>query len=125
MPRRRLNRRWETALRAKARSWTRPDAPGSARRSPFPTPGPEYRKPRARGSLSRSSPPNRWGRGRDKDWHWPTPPSCGGTEERYGSTLNWARERHSTFASRLERQRKRKWANESYLSMTNQWCSRG
>src|SRR5271157_3059306 len=125
MPHRRLSKPWETALTARARLWSRPHAPETARRSPLPTPEREYRKPCARGSLSRSSLPNRWERARDKDWHWPTPPSCGGTEERYGSTLNWERERHSTFASRLERQRKRKWPNESYLSMTNQWCSRG
>src|SRR5208283_4055975 len=89
MPRRRLRRPWAAVLRPKERLWFPPCASRTGPRSPSPTPEREYRMPCARGYLNRSSPPNRWGRGRDKDWPWPTPPSYGGTEERYGSTLNW------------------------------------
>jgi sensor histidine kinase regulating citrate/malate metabolism len=43
--------------------------------------------------------------------------------ERYGSTLKWEREPHSTFASRLPKRRKGDpWPNESCLSMTSPWC---
>src|SRR5208282_5772061 len=106
MPHKRLHRPRETVLRSKERLWSPPCATRTAPGSPFLTPGWEYRKLRARGYLSPSSPPSPWGRARDKDWHWPTPPSSGGTEARYGSTLNWEREPHSTFGSHLRNRRK-------------------
>src|SRR5579864_908565 len=86
------------ALRAKERLWSPPGVTRTGPRSLSLILEREYRRLCARACLSRSSPPNPWARERDKDWPWPTRPSSVGTEEKYGSTLKWEKEPHSTFA---------------------------